>query len=259
MSDDLFTLTATSVATLAAHELRPHSERGVHLGVGDVLLVGVRVNPPGTNRFTDRLFAYRLGGVDWHLGQRVQLSADILEPLGGDLGATFTTSPGLSTLQKPLRTSGTPVVQPGFYWRSHERGRHGKGNREHIAFVEFGVTPLAFNRWSPNELPDYTATETPRGTFYVGPTEREFSGLNVHAAGLQPTDLPHAVNGYSAGCQVVQNQWASTYRGALNELRRLEVRRELAFANGQKYDPAGHSNQRTFAHYLLIDRTQHDE
>lgn len=99
---------------------------------------------------------------------------------GGSVLFRGTTDPGRNNYDKVAR------AVPGFYDRAYEIGMH---RGKYTAFVNHGWTPVAFTR-PGSKRPDYVNDVT-------------WTGLNVHRA--HATELKDDVDGYSAGCLVVQD------------------------------------------------------
>lgn len=90
-----------------------------------------------------------------------------------------TTDPGRNNYDKVAR------AEPGFYDRAYVIGMH---RGKYTAFVNHGWTPVDFTR---------------PGSGFPDTVGQSYIGINVHRA--HATELRVEVNGYSAGCLVVQD------------------------------------------------------
>lgn len=105
-----------------------------------------------------------------------------------------TTDPGVNELLNPTfeaaQKSGTAILVPGQYERSHWLNYHGKGNWKHEALRQKGTVKI-YRDNNRDTILDFEA-----------PTSGLF-GINIHASSLI-RELDQIKN-YSAGCQVFKN------------------------------------------------------
>lgn len=106
-----------------------------------------------------------------------------------------TTKPGLTYIGegKVGNVNGTAILIPGFYPKCWKIGKHNIGKpHEHDALVQSG--PGVFKVWRDNNMD---------GKFdFDGPIYDDVTGLNDHTT--REHDI-HNVGGFSAGCQVTQD------------------------------------------------------
>jgi hypothetical protein len=140
-------------------------------GPFDLNIVGVRSAHPVVNAFCDHLHVvYReVAGGPW---------VDKVWPV--------TTDPGTYYLNNPIHVSGTAIVVPGQYRRSHSIGLH---RGDYQALVQTGSLKIWLDSNRDSVL-DHTH-----------PVEGSGFGINIHHAGAHSTQ----VDKWSAGCQVFAN------------------------------------------------------
>lgn len=97
-----------------------------------------------------------------------------------------TTTPGLSALQDPMRSTGTAIICPGYYRSCWVIGKH-KGQYEALVQAKPGV----FRAWRD---PNADGRLDMSGKVYT-----DAAGINCHRSGEPESKL---VGGWSAGCQV---------------------------------------------------------
>lgn len=105
-----------------------------------------------------------------------------------------TTKPGLSYLgDKVGNPNGTAILIPGYYPKCWKLGKHNRGKEhEHDALEQAG--PGVFKVWRDGDQD---------GAFdFDGPIYDDVTGLNDHTT--RAHDI-HNVGGFSAGCQVTQD------------------------------------------------------
>lgn len=140
-------------------------------GPYDLNIIGVRSAKPVVNAFCDTMHVvYReVKGGPW---------VEKVWPI--------TTDPGLYYLRNPIHTSGTGILVPGQYRRSHSLGLH---HGDYEALVQTGVLKLWLDSNKDSVL-DHTH-----------PIEGKGYGINIHHAGMRSTQ----VDRWSAGCLVFAN------------------------------------------------------
>ena len=99
-----------------------------------------------------------------------------------------TTDPGTYHLLNPSKISGTAILAPGQYRRSHELGLH-RGKYE--ALVQRGKVKV----YRDNNKDDIVNVHAETG-------EIGYFGINIHKAGQDSS----YVNKWSAGCTVISNE-----------------------------------------------------
>jgi hypothetical protein len=136
-------------------------------------IVGVRDSSPKTNYFNDTLSVFWKYEGQWNM-----------------LTFQATTLAGLKYLKSPMNPKGCAILVPNQYRGVWELGGHGK--TKYTALTQRkGEVEVYRDADKDNE---YDMIE--------GNTEKGYFGINIHRASQGERET---VDGYSAGCQVIQN------------------------------------------------------
>lgn len=100
----------------------------------------------------------------------------------------ITTDPGKSSLMNPKNRKGTAILKPGQYIDTHAIDYH-RGN--YLALCQRLGPVLVYRDTNYDNKHDLDENKTESGFF----------GINIHKAGI----VSKLVDGWSAGCQVFQN------------------------------------------------------
>ncbi len=136
-------------------------------------IVGVRDSSPKTNYFNDTLSVFWKYEGQWNM-----------------LTFQATTLAGLKYLKSPMNPKGCAILVPNQYRGVWELGGHGKTK----------YTALCQRKGEVEVYRD--ADKDNEYDMIEGSTEKGYFGINIHRASQGERET---VDGYSAGCQVIQN------------------------------------------------------
>tara|TARA_R110001592_G_scaffold321960_4_gene600684 strand:+ start:8361 stop:8957 length:597 start_codon:yes stop_codon:yes gene_type:complete len=154
---------------LKGYQLFENDEKPFNLNI-----VGVRSSSPEVNKFNDSL------SVFWKYESRWNF-----------LTFQATTLAGLKYLETPMNPKGCAILKPNQYLNVWELGPHGKS--KYIALTQ-----------RKGEVEVYRdENEDRKYDMYESKVDKGYFGINIHKASKGERET---VDGYSAGCQVIQNE-----------------------------------------------------